>query len=199
MYLFYFIKLLMRSICVCKLFYSLLRQHPADSGSPRLRLPQNSDCTLRQVNTPSQSHYMLSDLPTCQTASLTSHPTGTQWTAAVLRLSSASLPRVLLFWQRRRFHWLKQRHENFLGKSLWDNFDRKKNKRKPCGHLTFSAGDTLDLSFKIECQNDVSVDRPDRVKDVNEDPEATTEIEAHTVKATLSECFFFLLIKNRGI
>lgn len=71
----------------------------------------------------------------------------------------------------------------FLGKSRWDDCDRKKNKRKPCGHLTFSAGDTSDLSFKIECRNDVSVDRPDNMKDVNEAPEASAEIEAQTIKA----------------
>lgn len=68
----------------------------------------------------------------------------------------------------------------FLGKTFWDDSDGKKNKREPCGHLTFSAGETQDLSCEIECQNDVSVDRPVKVKDINEAPEATTKMEAQT-------------------
>lgn len=61
--------------------------------------------------------------------------------------------------------------------NLWEGTDRKKNKQKPHSHLTFSVGETLDLSFGIECQNDVSVDKPDMVKDNNEAPEATKNID----------------------
>lgn len=77
----------------------------------------------------------------------------------------------------------------YFGENLWDDSDRKKNKPKPCGRLTFSVGETSDLSFGIECQNDVSVDRPDMAKDINEAPEATTKIEAQTNDNVIQMCF----------
>ncbi|KAK2823753.1 hypothetical protein Q7C36_020353 [Tachysurus vachellii] len=66
----------------------------------------------------------------------------------------------------------------FLEGKTFGMTDRKKNQRNPCGHFSFSVGETLDRSFGIECQNDVCVDRPDKVKDINESPEETAEIES---------------------
>lgn len=65
----------------------------------------------------------------------------------------------------------------------------RKISQSPAARLTFSVGETLDLSFGIECQNDVSVDRPDMAKDINEAPEATTKIEAQTNDNVIQMCF----------
>lgn len=63
--------------------------------------------------------------------------------------------------------------QNIFGKTFGINLTERKISKGPA-----AVGETLDRSFATEGKNDVSVDRPDILKDINEAPEATRKLEA---------------------